>query len=1058
MLEDVKNVEQSVTFYNVTGYIEKENRIYFAPLNKQLVANAQPGTTKPLCQWYKDYFDSVVGILSSRYQNVSISRWSPSDRTLSVQGTIDLFRKSGVSSDSKAFNYMIVKRIVTGVTSQDASINYTYYMGYFITDVQQSGTNTVRLTLDIDNFTNAFYLMNTKQYSDSELLNLDIFNSTLVNCNVERQHYNRVKLVDGEVKIDNNEIFLNPLESYDYKYQKKVSKSPILVNGVTEQVLVFKEQTFTDSNNHYSEFISGREYIIKALTPVAPVDPTNCEITFSYDPNNNGEDYVTLVQYDKDDNEEVAVFGMYVTKIAISRGSNAVTVTYYDPFGVPHTTMTEVVNPNSTRYYWTLKFGRTIKPNYTLTTGASDSVARNVFNEMNTYRYFETTEPIYNFTKEELETLKNTTVSSWGALDDGLRRKCLSASIYFVYIKAKENIGACYGAINVHGEAGQGGSFEDPFTEGYKPNKVRGLLNKNIVDSIYSFILPIIIIPNFLKQFEEIINSTLLSIYVRSLYFTATSNVVPTNKQASWRRDWSDYRLAEQGKMVSIDRTQVTEADLSYGTIPNETILTLLGGTDWADVIISASIIKDLPIDTYEIVDSGYSVGLPPEIRINSNIIELVHDPVPNIYPSEPTYYPPAQDINFRILQSLYLPKGLWFNIIPPERRFAVPSGEEGTHYYDSKDFCISGDHNGLYSSKGYLYSGNAREIESDIPVETPSAFGNIIVFQLSGMDTKNIVLGLEEKDISSIVTSYYDPILENNPYTFFSISLSTGIEVPLNKQKYYNCYDNLSNMYLVPFKYVFSNNDALKLGVIPMYTIDDFETEYYTDALILTLSYQLPLATDSYLSYYSQNQAQMKNQYAVNNWHNEMGLIQASSVDLIGGTVAGYLSKDVGGAGAGFVKGIQNIADTAIGWGVSNNVISINQRAQLAGAGAKPDVVKQAGTDISFDLDIDEACLKLNYYRIDDFSYNSIAKGLERFGYLVNRYDALHVADRVGWNYVKLISADFNHYGEHLNLTTEQESDIMDIFKEGVTLLHSPEYLYNQSLHNHETLIDIDD
>jgi len=127
-----------------------------------------------------------------------------------------------------------------------------------------------------------------------------------------------------------------------------------------------------------------------------------------------------------------------------------------------------------------------------------------------------------------------------------------------------------------------------------------------------------------------------------------------------------------------------------------------------------------------------------------------------------------------------------------------------------------------------------------------------------------------------------------------------------------------------------------------------------------------------------------------------------------------------------------------------------MNQKAKLADMGAKPDAVKQTGSDIFADLVSRENRPFFNHYTIDRASYDSIAKFLERFGYQINLYDTLHVNDRVGWNYVKLNSFDIN---PAFDIMVGQEQDLMRIFTNGVTLLHDKYYLTNG--HNYEKILE---
>ena len=218
----------------------------------------------------------------------------------------------------------------------------------------------------------------------------------------------------------------------------------------------------------------------------------------------------------------------------------------------------------------------------------------------------------------------------------------------------------------------------------------------------------------------------------------------------------------------------------------------------------------------------------------------------------------------------------------------------------------------------------------------------------------------------------------------------------------------------------------------------------------MFTLPSNLPLVSDSYMTYYYQNQAQMRNQFAVNDYNRGVDLAQHFFIS--GPNAVGMSASKRGGWGALAETGNQfmQMADEAIDWAQSNKEIEMNQGAKLADMGAKPDVVKQAGSDVFSDLITRENRLFFNHYTIDSSSYNSIAKYLERFGYQISRYVSLNAMNRVGWNFIKLISFDLN---PAYDMMTEQEDSIKKIFNEGVTLLHDKSYL--TSGHNYETILD---
>lgn len=326
---------------------------------------------------------------------------------------------------------------------------------------------------------------------------------------------------------------------------------------------------------------------------------------------------------------------------------------------------------------------------------------------------------------------------------------------------------------------------------------------------------------------------------------------------------------------------------------------------------------------------------------------------------------------------------------------------------------------------------------------------GCLTGIMISGYDKKEIQLDLSES-MPNLKTSFYDNVLQAEPYRFYSLSY-LNYEIAFNKNRYYSDY-------ILKVNYYMSVNGAIKCGFIPDYKVEGSEYLYFNEGMVFTTDSALPLVSDSYSSYYYVNKAQMKNQFAVNEYNRGTDLLQhllISGPNAVGYS-AGKGGMHGGGAGAGASALLETgnqfaqMTDEVVDWAQSTKVIEMNQKAKLADMGAKPDVIKQTGSDVIYDLSTNEANIYLNHYTIDEASYNSIAKFLERFGYQINLYDSLHVNDRVGWNYIKLNSFDIN---PAFDIMVGQEQDLMRIFSNGVTLLHNKSYLTNG--HNYETILE---
>lgn len=313
----------------------------------------------------------------------------------------------------------------------------------------------------------------------------------------------------------------------------------------------------------------------------------------------------------------------------------------------------------------------------------------------------------------------------------------------------------------------------------------------------------------------------------------------------------------------------------------------------------------------------------------------------------------------------------------------------------------------------------------------------------VSGLNKAIFNITIKEH-ISNLKTNYYENVLEAEPYRFYSISYLSSYEMTFNKNRYFvgGIKNDIEMVHYVSF------NGAVKEAYVPNYIVDSHKTKYYNEGLIFTTSANLPLVSDSYSAYYYQNQAQMKNQFAVAEYQWSADFAQKFFVSSP--NQVGLRASKAGGWGALAETGNQVMGwiDDAIDLAQQEHIIGMNQKAKLADMGMKPDTLKQAGSDIIFDLSTKEICPYLNHYTIDNLSYNSIAKLLERTGYQVNLYDSLHTMDRVGWNFIKLNSFDYV-----ADITIAQEDSIRKIFTEGVTLLHDKTYLTTG--HNFETILE---
>lgn len=381
-------------------------------------------------------------------------------------------------------------------------------------------------------------------------------------------------------------------------------------------------------------------------------------------------------------------------------------------------------------------------------------------------------------------------------------------------------------------------------------------------------------------------------------------------------------------------------------------------------------------------------------------------------------------------------------------RCLGVPRLEKGVEY-DTED--LTNVINGLVYTHIFQHQEQDENWELNLAWETPAHTPDmdlcIAFLENVNQEIKfnlNLYDSVVDKDLK---TEYYDTTLTFNPYSFYTVSYLGRIESPLNKLNYYE-YP------IIECNLTIRCSDVFKYNFTPTYTIGGLKQKFYSEAIEQTLTNNLTILSSSLAEYLIANQTQMKNQYAINDLNHEYGLVTTAVSgigNVVGGAMRGALvgGSELAGAGAvaGAVQTVTGLVNEGIDWDKDTKQIAMNQKAKLSDMGNLPSNLKQVGTDIVVDLSLNEIGLYLNHYTIDELSYNSICKYLERFGYMVNIYDELHVNTRVGWDFIQLQSFDYE-----AEITEEQEQNIRQIFKNGVTLLHNKTYM--TSGHNYEVIL----
>ena len=639
---------------------------------------------------------------------------------------------------------------------------------------------------------------------------------------------------------------------------------------------------------------------------------------------------------------------------------------------------------------------------------------------------------IVQFSKEEMQTIDSYLEDEFFDIEESLRNKIVSSCLCWCLVKCKNPITLpiCYI---------QSTNTEQRWVFSESPKK--GLVNSktNIADSMQTLLIPGIVIRKEFEKFSSVLENIVFDYYCNKLYGAGQGNNF--NLQ-------SDFLVGGGSDMKPV----INNIGLTYFTDnenKNALLLDLkkftsaLSNNAWADYILSATIIRDLNVP-YVI---NY-VNDRIRIRFVGGLFSTLRLTIPGGDTSSTRLIKQYSYYYKRFISNMPLPSGIWGGFIPSN--LASLSDVIGGNVYNLKN--VGASINRLDGST-FIIDNNADSTYSEDKLNDTSFYFVMMVSSIDDLKT-SIYFKQDTLTKNYCKTNLYEPILENNPYSFYSISYVGGLEYPFDKEKYKNETSGLGSGYRVPLKYVCSNNDSLKIGIIPYYNNGGITYLATNDSFLISLTSQIPLPSDSYQSYYYQNLAQMKNQYAVNNYSHGVDLGNKLLNEAHANIVASYFGSggnQMATLGQG-VKEISSATTMGVDWAKSNKVIEMNQKAMLSGAGIKPDTIKQAGTDVYYDLSTGDFGYMLNHYSIDNLSRDSICRQLERFGYYIDKYYNLDLFSRIGYNFIKL--KHFNYNRDYVDVSDSQMKSINDIMKEGITIIHNHRTLINDE-RNYEILLD---
>lgn len=978
-MNELTTITQSYTMYDTTGIIEPDKRVYFVPSKEEI--NSKVG--KKVSVGYVEIFNLVCPQPYNDYVNVELSRWQPEDRTLTVKGNIDMFRRG---SSMHIMNYMILKRDVSyGVGD---SRNYSYYTGYFIRSAIQTGMDSVQLSLEPDNFTNVFYLHNTNTITND----YEPFNVLLKNCYVERQHYERIGKLPKGITLTGlgiNDKYVYG-ESYAITKDAPSVDTTILTNNRFNlfRVSATGEKELIDEYMNISYNQSTGKFRFYSIVPIGQ-EPHIYEVSASsYDSDNS---YYLVFEFTEYGAEYSPINQLLTAKITIS-----------EEIGVKNT---DILYTQKETFNYKLQRKDSKKPLVIyIEDDAVDAYTRleEIPDECIGMDSQQAENYILSATPAQLKTIA-------------------SACVGYIHILCKDRI--TYPTIFEP----TGLSLDNKFLHAFYGVDME---YKGVISSPQQhLVIPFIKEVKGLEAFTEYFNEQGIHI---DAYNTARTNTFGVKLYNN--KDVADALGVLQEKfgyyIQSIYVTPYSELSKAMVVEGLSTKVIRFRGDLFSGAIPSkyANATKFEAVDSYD----SRAISKPTITLLSYDKIETTCE-VGNKIPSS------ANDFLKGFINGIdyWLSTFQRKNLHTSEKFESVPVA------------CFSGLT--TYDSASDTYS-----IDNIIPANTAGIMLPAFIVGRKGFDE----IDYDFNDViipSSLKSRYYEPSLNVEPYSLLTLSFLES-ESTIQKKRLLMKYTftisqagNIVTSSKLRLKYNQNINAQFKFGVIPAYEIDNY-IRNYNDALVYISADSLIVRNNSYYEYTYQQNAMMSAQRYLASLNGAIDLGQYVVNDIpynigSGATQGGWM-----GAIRGTGQSIRDVGDMLVDYAQDIYNTKVMQEASLAGAGAKADNYKSAGSDLIYDLNNNEFMLYINKYKIDDLSYNSISKMLERYGYKVDIYDKLNVYDRVGWNYIKLREFDFAK--SSIDVSDEQATDLLKLFADGVTLLHKPNYI-TQGLHNYESVLD---
>lgn len=993
--KELRVIKNYYTLYDVTGLINKDKRLYYVPHKEEL----QVGI--PVCESFINALNVVCPPPDADFVNVEISRWLPTDRELLVKGNIDIFTRG---SSSHPLNYMIIKRVIINADETEE----VFYNGYFINSATDTGINSVRLSVEPDDFTNVFYLHNTNLMTYS----YEPFNDLIRNAYVQRQHYNRIGSFVDEFLTNS---LPNPTLTADKMYAISKYLTPI------DSSLDIINQAF----RYYIVNVDGRK------------------------------------QY-RGIGHKLKIFRIAGTGFIVIQIRDSDNVTLFEMRGATY-------SADSDNYICI-----EMLEDYTIVDGADNihEVEINYSRDLLNLDLFSKIEDSYNYRvqykakREPLIIWKNITggtliqkIPSHPEITTDAQVKTYilqhleeavtiaQACVKYIHILTKDRITyPSVAKLTIDNEIKYALAY---YSSDYESGKAIPSAQQHLVIPFISKV----------KGLEAFYN-----------YFVKNGIHITAN-----------FDNSSPLSVMGMDIDTIGDADISNLIARLQDVYGYYIQTIYITPYSELS--KCLSIEDFTetpLSPMQYRIRFNSRLYASENAFKSKARPNWLKFRGYTGISDKVDDYDTRVVDE---PTMVFIGKNKPETEF--PVGSFPSSIPDNN--VVKGFYYGInyYLQKYYRGSIKGSEEFKEYPVNIFEGTGTTLISGEVSVDTLYETTNYADKilcpaflvgtkgfdevefDIEEVVPlTYftrdkgYEPVLEFEPYTYKTFSfLDVESEIQKKRLVYTFEYGQYTGSYVeaeftMKLKYNQVVNAQFKFGLIPSYNINSEWFRYYPDTLLFTSANGMTIRNNSFYEYTYQQGALMNAERFLTTLKGATDITKAiiDSPFEVGAGVSGGAGGGVMGAVAGGSSALTRSAE-----GIINEVIDskyniyakqIEQKAQLAGAGAKADTYTSAGSDLMYDLNNDEYFIYLNEYTIDDLSYKSVSKMLERYGYLVNIYDKLNVDDRCGWNYIKLTSFDFVE--DSLKLSVAQEDSIRDIFQNGVTLMHNVSYI-NESKHNVE-------